>query len=73
VTIDARRKTSIEVDFAKVEDTREILGTKTLTDAVDAALSEVIKRQQRGLLAELLFTPGHLQLDDPDVMDGAWR
>ena len=73
MAIDARRKTSFEVDFAKVEDAKEILGTKTLTDTVDAALSEVIKRQQRGLLAELLFTPGNLQLDDPDVMDGAWR
>jgi hypothetical protein len=42
-------------------------------DTVDAALDEVIKLQQRGRLVELLFTPGRLQLDDPEVMAGAWR
>ena len=69
----AKRKTSFEVDFDKVESAKEILGTRTLTDTVDAALDEVIKLQQRQRLVELLFTPGRLQLDDPDVMAGAWR
>jgi hypothetical protein len=69
----ARRKTSFEVDFDKVESAKEILGTRTLTDTVDAALDEVIKLQQRRCLVEMLFTPGQLQLDDPDVMAGAWR
>jgi hypothetical protein len=67
-----RRKTSFEVDFDKVESAKEILGTRTLTDTVDAALDEVIKLEQRQRLVELLFTPGRLQLDDPDVMAGAW-
>jgi hypothetical protein len=69
----ARRKTSFEVDFAKVESAKQILGTRTLTDTVDAALDEVIKLQQRQRLVELLFTPGRLELDNPDVMAGAWR
>jgi hypothetical protein len=68
-----KRKTSFDVDFAKVDAAREILGTKTLTDTVDAALDEVMKLRQRQRLVELLFTPGALQLDDPDVMAGAWR
>lgn len=68
-----RRKTSFEVDTAKVEAAKEILGTSTLTETVDAALSEVAKLEQRRRLAELLFTPEALQLDDPDVMAGAWR
>lgn len=68
-----RRKTSFAVDFVKVESAKEILGTRTLTETVDAALDEVIKLQQRRRLVELLFTPGRLQLDDPDVMAGAWR
>lgn len=68
-----RRKTSFEVDTAKVEAAKGILGTTTLTDTVDAALSEVAKLEQRRRLAELLFTPDALQLDDPDVMAGAWR
>jgi Arc/MetJ family transcription regulator len=68
-----RRKTSFEVDVAKVEAAKDILGTTTLTDTVDAALTEVVKLRQRRALVELLFTPGALALDDPDVMAGAWR
>ncbi|MGH9154212.1 MAG: type II toxin-antitoxin system VapB family antitoxin [Acidimicrobiales bacterium] len=69
----ARRKTSFEVDFDKVESAKEILGTHTLTETVDAALDEVIRLRHRRRLVELLFTPGRLDLDDPDVMAGAWR
>jgi hypothetical protein len=73
MTSATRRKTSFEVDFAKVEAAKDILGTKTLTDTVDAALSEVVKLKQRKALVELLFTPGALALDDPNEMAGAWR
>jgi hypothetical protein len=69
----ARRKTSFEVDFDKVDTAREILGTHSLTDTVDAALGEVIKLQERERLVELLFEPGALALDDPATMAGAWR
>lgn len=69
----SKRKTSFEIDQAKVEAAREVLGTKTLTDTVDAALSEVVKLRQRKTLLELLFRPGALELDDPEVMSGAWR
>jgi len=69
----SRRKTSFEVDTAKVAAAKELLGTKTLTDTVDAALSEVVNVRQRKTLVELLFRPGALDLDDPDVMSGAWR
>ncbi len=69
----ARRKTSFEVDTAKVDAAKEILGTRTLTDTVDAALAEVVKLRQRRTLVEMLFRPGALELDDPDVMSGAWR
>jgi hypothetical protein len=67
------RKTSFELDFVLVEEARRILGTRTLTETVDAALDEVVKREQRKQLVELLFTPGVLEIDDPDVMAGAWR
>jgi Arc/MetJ family transcription regulator len=69
----SRRKTSFEIDAAKVEAAKEVLGTKTLTDTVDAALSEVVRLRQRKTLVELLFRPGALELDDPDAMSGAWR
>ncbi len=67
------RKTSFEVDFDKLEAARRALGTRTLTETVDAALDEVVKREQRKKLVELLHTPGLLALNDPDVMAGAWR
>ncbi len=69
----AKRKTSFEIDTVKVEAAKEILGTKTLTDTVDAALSEVVKLRQRQALVELLFTPGALALDDTEVTSRAWR
>jgi Arc/MetJ family transcription regulator len=68
-----RRKTSFEVDVAKIQAAKEILGTKTMTDTVDAALSEVVKTRQRRELLELLSTPGALDLNDRQVMAGAWR
>lgn len=69
----AKRKTSFEVDTDKVDAAREILGTKTLTETVDVALDEIVKRRQREKLLDLLDTPGALELDNPEVMKGAWR
>jgi predicted nuclease of predicted toxin-antitoxin system len=52
---DRTRKTSFDVDFAKVDAARKILGTKTLTETVDAALDEVMKSQHRAVsLPDLL-------------------
>jgi hypothetical protein len=68
-----KRKTSFEIDPAKVAAAKEVLGTKTLTETVDVALSEVVKLRQRKTLLELLFRPGALALDDPDAMSGAWH
>lgn len=68
-----RHKTSFEIDTDKVAAAKEVLGTKTLTDTVDAALAEVVKLRQRRQLVELLFRPGALALDDSETMSGAWR
>ncbi len=73
LSVPTRRKTSFEIDTEKVSAAREVLGTKTLTDTVDAALAEVVKVRQRRQLVELLFRPGALELDDPETMAGAWR
>ena len=69
----SRRKTSFEIDPAKVDAAKEVLGTTTLTDSGDAARAEVVRLRQRKTLVELLFRPGALELDDPEVMSGAWR
>ncbi len=69
----AKRKTSLEVDTEKVDAAKEILGTKTMTETIDAALDEVVNLQLRQKFIEMLDTPGALELDNPDVMKGAWR
>lgn len=68
----SRRKTSFELDYDKVEEARRILGTRTLTETVDAALDEVVKREGRRQLVEILRS-GVLELNNPQVMAGAWR
>jgi Arc/MetJ family transcription regulator len=73
VAANSKHKTSFEIDTDKVTAAKEILGTKTLTDTVDAALSEVVKLRQRRQLVDLLFRPGALALDDPETMADAWR
>lgn len=73
MAVNARRKTSFEVDFEKVDAARRILGTRSLTETVDRALDEVMRAEQRQRLAALLFEPGALELDDADAMSGAWR
>ncbi len=68
-----KRKTSFEIDNDKVVAAREILGTKTLTETVDIALDEIVKLQQRKDLLDLLFDSDAVELDNPEVMRGAWR
>ena len=68
-----RRKTSFELDFAKVDRARQLLGTSTLTDTIDAALDEVIALEQRRQLVGLLYNSSELDLDDETVMAKAWR
>jgi hypothetical protein len=50
-----------------------VLGTKGLTDTVDAALAEVVGVRKRLALLALLEAPGALELGDPETMRGAWR
>jgi hypothetical protein len=74
VAATSERETSWAVEFDEVESApQEIPGTRALIDTVDAAVDEVIKLRQRRRLIEMPFTPGRLQLDDPDVTAGAWR
>jgi hypothetical protein len=69
----AKRKTSLEIDMGKVEVAKKILGTTSMTETVDAALAEIVRREAGRKLIEILDTPGALALDDPEVMKGAWR
>ena len=72
-TTGTRRKTSFEIDFAKVDAARAVLGTKTLTETVDAALDEVVNLQLRRQLVEILSTPNATDLTNAEIMADAWR
>ncbi|MBA3734851.1 MAG: hypothetical protein H0W90_06600 [Actinobacteria bacterium] len=50
--ISKKDKTSLVIDREKVDEAREILGTKTLAETVDAALDEVIALAARRRLLE---------------------
>jgi hypothetical protein len=70
---DGRRKTSLTIDFRKVDAAKRVLGTTTLTSTIDAALDEVVRQRNRQRLVQMLFDGEELDLDDEEVMAGAWR
>ena len=56
--ISKRDKTSLVIDRDKLAETREILGTKTIAETVDAALDEVIALAARRRLLERIQREG---------------
>ena len=66
-------KTTLEVDDAKVEMAKSILGTKTLRETVDRALEAVLVQAARRSTIERLRSMNGLDLDKPEVLDAAWR
>jgi hypothetical protein len=58
--ISAHDKTSLRIDRRKVDEAREILGTSTIADTVDAALDEVIGLAARRRLLERIRKDGGL-------------
>lgn len=67
------RKTALRIDDDLMERAREVLGTKTATETIHAALSEVVARRGRERLFERLRTQEGIDLADESVMAGAWR
>jgi hypothetical protein len=56
--ISKKDKTSLVIDREKVAEAREILGTKTLAETVDAALDEVIALAARRRIMERIRRDG---------------
>jgi hypothetical protein len=56
--ISKRDKTSFVIDRDKLDEVREILGTKTIAETVDAALEEVIALAARRRLLERIRHEG---------------
>jgi Arc/MetJ family transcription regulator len=70
---DVMRKTTLAIDDELVRRAAEVLGTDGLKATVDGALHEVIAAEARRRFTERLRTMKGLDLDQPDVMAGAWR
>jgi len=66
-------KRLVDIDDRLLEQARDILGATTMKDAVNAALAEVVRIDLVRRHAQRLTKMDGLDLNDPDVMVGAWR
>jgi hypothetical protein len=66
-------KTTLVIDVAKLRKVRKVLGTKGIKDTIDRALDEVLAYDARRRFVQKLRTMDGLDLDDAEVMAGAWR
>jgi Arc/MetJ family transcription regulator len=66
-------KTALRLDEELLAQAQEVLGTKTATETIHAALAEVVARRGRERLFERLRTQEGIDLADEAVMAAAWR
>ena len=67
------RKTTITIDEAAAAEASRVLGTRGLTETVNRSMREVAAMAARRRFVERLRRMDGMDLDDPDVMAGAWR
>ena len=67
------RKTSVEINEALFEAAQRVLETRTVKDTIDHAFREVVRQEARRSEIEELTSMRSLDLDDEDLMKGAWR
>ena len=61
------------IDQELVKQVQEILGTQTTTETIAESLREVIRVRGRARGLERLRRREGMDLDDAEVMKGAWR
>ncbi|HUF33099.1 MAG TPA: type II toxin-antitoxin system VapB family antitoxin [Acidimicrobiales bacterium] len=66
-------KRLVDIDDELLAEATEILGASTMKEAVNRSLEEVVLAARRRRHADRLSTMRNLDLDDPEVMAGAWR
>ena len=69
----AKRKTSIEIDVGLLDRVRSALGTSTIKETVEEAFLEVLRERARRDEVDALARMRGMDLDDPQVMNGARR
>ena len=67
------RKTTLEFDEELLARAQRVLGTRGLKATVARAFEEVLAVDARRRAIEQLQQMDGLDLDDPEVMAGAWR
>ena len=67
------RKTSVVIDEELLEAVQEVLDTTTLKETIERAFLEVLRSRARADEVEALCSLRGMDLDDDDVMSGAWR
>jgi Arc/MetJ family transcription regulator len=65
-------KTSVEIDPEKLNRTREILGTESIRDTIDAAFREVIRVAAVRDLVALAEDGAFSALLEPDAEERLW-
>jgi Arc/MetJ family transcription regulator len=65
-------KTSVDIDPARLAAVREILGTETLRDTIDAAFQQVIRTRAVQGLFDLAREGAFSALLEPDIEDQLW-
>lgn len=66
-------KRLVDVDDELLAQAKALLGASTMKDTVNQALQAVVDADLRRRHADRLFSMEGLDLDDPEVMSGAWR
>ncbi|MEE8584387.1 MAG: hypothetical protein V3T83_05990 [Acidobacteriota bacterium] len=69
----AFRKTSVEINKELLNAVRRILATKTVKETVQEAFREILRFQARREEVQALMEMQGMDLDQPEVMQGAWR
>lgn len=67
------RKTSVEINETLLAAVQKVLSTATIKDTIEEAFREVLRSEARREEVEALSTMRGMDLDDPEVMSGAWR
>lgn len=66
-------KKLVDIDEDTLAQATEILGAATMKEAVNRALAEVVLLAERRTHADRLANMHGLDLDDDQIMAGAWR
>jgi Arc/MetJ family transcription regulator len=66
-------KKLIDIDEDTLAQATQVLGAATMKDTVNRALLEVVLLAERRAHAERLTSMQGLDLDDDQIMAGAWR